>query len=316
MKKIFTLFFAAAASVSALADTTVVSVYGEKEFTKEDQEALGILPDPKGTYNAASCRPFCPTDEYFGKCETTYTYDAVNKRYNLTNFLGIEKGNFSIDVDESVTFPYCAEYQFAERYKVGVYTQYGGDNSPALDKRSSIAYVYPTGYVDNPPGVLSFYFDPDLMPSNSLRSGFFRSEPDCSDDIYEINPLKGAAEEWLFYQPRISCGGSDKRGDWFKTMRTYANIEGDKYKICMFIDNYGYRKRDAGSSIWNEFIGESGTHYFIFELPMPSAGVEGISADENAPVEYFNLQGMKVENPSAGLYIRRQGSKVEKVVLH
>lgn len=37
------------------------------------------------------------------------------------------------------------------------------------------------------------------------------------------------------------------------------------------------------------------------------------SDDDNAPVEYFNLQGVRVENPENGLYIRRQGKKVEKV---
>lgn len=36
---------------------------------------------------------------------------------------------------------------------------------------------------------------------------------------------------------------------------------------------------------------------------------------ENAPVEYFNLQGVRVETPSNGLYIRRQGSKVSKVLI-
>lgn len=45
------------------------------------------------------------------------------------------------------------------------------------------------------------------------------------------------------------------------------------------------------------------------------AGVESVIADENAPVEYFNLQGVRVENPENGLYIRRQGSKVEKVMI-
>ncbi|MCM1066260.1 MAG: M6 family metalloprotease domain-containing protein [Muribaculaceae bacterium] len=38
-------------------------------------------------------------------------------------------------------------------------------------------------------------------------------------------------------------------------------------------------------------------------------------ADADAPVEYFNLQGVKVENPTTGLYIRRQGSKVSKVLV-
>lgn len=37
--------------------------------------------------------------------------------------------------------------------------------------------------------------------------------------------------------------------------------------------------------------------------------------NENAPVEFFNLQGVRVANPENGLYIRRQGSKVEKVVI-
>lgn len=39
-------------------------------------------------------------------------------------------------------------------------------------------------------------------------------------------------------------------------------------------------------------------------------------ADVNAPVEFFNLQGVRVANPTEGqLVIRRQGTKVEKVVL-
>ena len=44
------------------------------------------------------------------------------------------------------------------------------------------------------------------------------------------------------------------------------------------------------------------------------SGVEGVVADdENAPVEYFNLQGVRVAADQPGIYIRRQGSKVEKV---
>lgn len=35
----------------------------------------------------------------------------------------------------------------------------------------------------------------------------------------------------------------------------------------------------------------------------------------NAPVEYFDLSGRKVINPASGLYIRKQGAKVTKVVL-
>lgn len=44
--------------------------------------------------------------------------------------------------------------------------------------------------------------------------------------------------------------------------------------------------------------------------------ISTIAADaDNAPVEYYNLNGVRVTNPQAGLYIRRQGGKVTKVLV-
>ena len=43
--------------------------------------------------------------------------------------------------------------------------------------------------------------------------------------------------------------------------------------------------------------------------------IEEIESDINAPVEYYNLQGMKVINPSNGIFIKKQGVKVTKVIL-
>ncbi len=46
--------------------------------------------------------------------------------------------------------------------------------------------------------------------------------------------------------------------------------------------------------------------------------IEGIDADNsNAPVEYYNLQGIRVnaDNMPAGIYIRRQGTAVSKVLV-
>lgn len=51
------------------------------------------------------------------------------------------------------------------------------------------------------------------------------------------------------------------------------------------------------------------------EVDLTQSGINGIEADDsNAPVEYYNLQGIRVDNPANGIYIRRQGSRVEKVV--
>lgn len=53
----------------------------------------------------------------------------------------------------------------------------------------------------------------------------------------------------------------------------------------------------------------------IEDVKFPVDGVISIGANENAPIEYFNLQGIRVENPSNGIFIRRQGTQVTKVVV-
>lgn len=48
-----------------------------------------------------------------------------------------------------------------------------------------------------------------------------------------------------------------------------------------------------------------------------SAGdsVENIAIDADAPAEYFNLQGIRVDSPRAGLYIVRKGNAVSKTYI-
>lgn len=46
------------------------------------------------------------------------------------------------------------------------------------------------------------------------------------------------------------------------------------------------------------------------------SGIDAVMAeDADAPVEYFNMQGMRVEAGQPGIYVRRQGGKVAKVVV-
>ena len=46
-----------------------------------------------------------------------------------------------------------------------------------------------------------------------------------------------------------------------------------------------------------------------------ATGIEDTMVDENAPVEYYNLQGVKVANPENGIFIKKQGGRTNKVVL-
>ena len=47
-----------------------------------------------------------------------------------------------------------------------------------------------------------------------------------------------------------------------------------------------------------------------------TTGIEAIETDAiDADAEYYNLQGVKIVNPTSGIYIRRQGTKIDKVII-
>ena len=81
-------------------------------------------------------------------------------------------------------------------------------------------------------------------------------------------------------------------------------------------NNYTLESVEAGTyditvvvTVYNDAPSLYVTNYAV------STGVEGINADNNGPVEFFNLQGVRVANPDNGLFIRRQGNKVSKVYI-
>lgn len=78
-------------------------------------------------------------------------------------------------------------------------------------------------------------------------------------------------------------------------------------------DNRGkqftFRAKHASGAVSDETA-------FAVNADGTTTGVESVEAEEaDAPVEYFNLQGVRVMNPDKGLFIRRQGNRVEKVMM-
>lgn len=70
-------------------------------------------------------------------------------------------------------------------------------------------------------------------------------------------------------------------------------------------------------------VEKTGTYTLKFDLnsmtlnvsPTGSTGTVELVVDENAPAEYYNLQGVRVYNPAGGLYLVRKGGKVSKVMI-
>ena len=76
--------------------------------------------------------------------------------------------------------------------------------------------------------------------------------------------------------------------------------------IAEVIDNYTVK-------LYQYVPGQLAAQY---TFSLITTGIEGDAVIENeTPVEYYNLQGIKVENPSGGIFIKKQGNKVSKVLL-
>ena len=45
------------------------------------------------------------------------------------------------------------------------------------------------------------------------------------------------------------------------------------------------------------------------------AGMEETLIDENSPAQFYNLQGVKIDNPDRGLYIKVQNGKATKIIV-
>lgn len=127
----------------------------------------------------------------------------------------------------------------------------------------------------------------------------------AGDDRYRLEmQLDGEYQNW---GPTISGLDSAPNGDadYFNLKRVPWTYWDNKYKFASNI-------KGTSSPMTVKFNATPYTHSFE-----AYAGIadEYITDQENAPVEYYNLQGIRVANPESGLYIRRQGNKTTKVLV-
>lgn len=103
------------------------------------------------------------------------------------------------------------------------------------------------------------------------------------------------------------------KGSW--NLFTYKRNNKDAYGFPLrYIDIVFYGVKPGEKVGWTNYqslhAGYTPTPYTA-----PSGVGEITIEDADAPIEYFNLQGIKVSQPVNGIFIERQGSKTRKVVL-
>lgn len=171
-----------------------------------------------------------------------------------------------------------------------------------------------------------------VWPGWNASSNFPFTEGDCIERYYDDGFIGDGSEDPVEYE-------NPETGEWdtykwdpknWKVVEFDFPVPGDWPARIRFQaqgnnawDNYAFFVKDIELTY---FAGEEGsfdnskhnynTRYAYFDNVMtkPSA-IETIETENNSPVEFYNLQGVKVSNPENGIFIKKQGNKTTKVVV-
>lgn len=181
----------------------------------------------------------------------------------------------------------------------------------AYCKTSTVEYGYADGLascISNVWGQKEFNFEPEVLETND---GFvdLRSEiDDSAHTFYEFRiplSLLGITESYI-----RNYGIGVQYLDFYGS----SPVGGTPYDPSFFDNVKEPYSRDKSSS--KEKEDEDIIKFAPARIGYASSGVGDITVEpveNDAPVVYYNLQGMRVDNPANGIYIKRQGDKATKV---
>ncbi len=248
--------------------------------------------------------------------DTDNTNNTANLDVNV-----VAKGSRFVQVGEGTSELLVCPASFMSHQSVSQTLYYAneiGVESGILKMISFPYYEVTSNYPEVPVKVWVAETERTDLKSSNLKS-------DEMTLVFDGNaPIRTVDSEWIFQLPE----GFEYNGGTLAIM-VYKDAPGTQFEGVTFMGDYCYDMVDAPArtrfdSPWDET--ESIDHNALFgwdcekHLPttkmlfLPSAGVEGVVVDDvNAPVEYYNLQGLKVARPSNGIFIKVQGNKVSKV---
>lgn len=130
--------------------------------------------------------------------------------------------------------------------------------------------------------------------------------------VFTISPniFRNDGKTPIFLRPQSGyvTPSTDSQGNTVYTVKKANLYENNRYqgKVSFeAVNAYNYLNPENISLLFPVYIPEHG-----------ESGVALPAVDStDAPVEYYNLQGVRVAEPSHGLFIRCQGNKVTKVIL-
>ncbi|MBD5235098.1 MAG: hypothetical protein HDS61_01550 [Barnesiella sp.] len=184
----------------------------------------------------------------------------------------------------------------------------------AYCKTSTVAYGYADGLascISNIWGQKEFNFEPEALETNN---GFVDLKDEIAESahtFYEFRiplSLLGVTEEYIRTQ-----------GIGVQYLDVYGSspVGGTPYDPAFFDNVKNDYSMDPSSS--QEKEDEDILTFMPARIGAANTSSVGDitvePADDDAPAVYYNLQGMRVDNPANGIYIMRKGSKATKIMV-
>ncbi len=150
----------------------------------------------------------------------------------------------------------------------------------------------------------------DVLAMNNANDGTFYIKGTVGE-FCAANAKDGMVTEVADASKNVKTNIILKEGD---KMIGVALPVGETRDMLNIVDNPSVAgKTIVISGSLEAYFSAPGVKNAVYVSGLDESGIDNITTDSNAPAEYYNLQGVRVANPEAGLYIRRQGNNVTKV---
>lgn len=238
----------------------------------------------------------------------SYNLTAANNYFKMragTQAYGTGEGDVNIVMNQAYTASQSGNSFVlpAGEYDFTFVLPYNGETGTlTVTGKEDVTYpetVYVIGNINNL----------DFLPNNTVAL----QAKDVENGLYEGEvTFTGTLDSGYSYFQLCTATGADAT-DWAGLGNRYGATESDVDPIG--INGVEITRNDFSWKVKDD------TYNITVDLKNMNlkvavgSGVEGVAVDENAACEYFNLQGLRVNNPVEGqIYIVRQGSKVTKIV--
>ena len=316
-----TVTYANGQNVYVTDGTSYTLVYGTNSLATGDIIAKGWKGTNEPFNGLPEIKPVSGTVfETAGTAEVTYAEVDAYTEANINQVLVLKnvvfaaatpaaKTNFTGKVGET-------EYTFRNNFTLASVAAGTYDVKLAVATYNSTLQAYPIEYIEV--AAPEFVGDPQFVNVGISLDGIISGKL-----VFEVMNYSGET-------PKVNVTVLDAAGNVLTADQAFVDATLDEPaaaparaagEVEIFAYNLSGHIHQPGGKDTNYSlradIKVGNTLTTTVDSPNTPTGVEGIVVeDANAPAEYFNLQGVRVANPTNGLYIRRQGSTVSKVYVH